>query len=318
MRLLKSLFKRKSRGVVALSFTAEGLAIAVSNYGDNNSRLLVFCDFIYTDKKRESLKELVANHDLTHYDCHIVLATEDYRLVTLESPSLDDDNEMLAALRWKIAGLIDFSSDDALLDFYPLPLSERVNSTEMVEVAAAPKSSIQGLLDLCRGCGLTITDIGIQEIALRNLSTLLIDSERGVILLHLQKNAGHILITHNNIMQLNRKIATGFERLNNDGSLSLEQVQIEQSSLALEIQRSKDHVMSAYKFASNVELTVLPTPNNTQGILNFLINEHGITARIMDLSILIESSIMLNDSTQAMCAPVIGATLHYNSEATAL
>lgn len=316
MKLLKSFFKKKSRGIVALSFTAEGIAIAISNYGATNSRFLVFCDFIHTNKKHDVLKELVVTHDLDRYDCHVVLATEDYRLISLESPLLEDNDEMLAALRWKIADLIDFSSDDALLDFYPMPISERANSVAMVEVVASPKSSIQGLVDLCHSCNLNITSITVQETALRNLSTLLVDSGRGVVLLHLQRNSSHILITHNNIMQLNRKIASGFERLNDDGSLGIEQVKIEQNSLALEIQRSKDHVMSAYSFSPNIELTVLPTPTNTQGILNFLINEHGITARIMDLATLIDGSVVLNDTTQAMCAPVIGATLPYDLELT--
>ena len=311
MQFLKSFLKRKSRGVVALSFTAEGVAVAISNYGANNSRTLIFCNFIYTNKKIDSLKELVATHDLSNYDCHIVLSTEDYRLITLESPMLDDPDETLAAIRWKIADLIDFPSNDALLDYYPMPISERANSLTMIEVVAAPKSSVQGLIDLCHLCNLNITSVTIQETSLRNLSTLLTDSERGAVLLHLQKNSGHLLITHNNIIHLNRKIASGFERLNDAGSLSVEQLKIEQNSLALEIQRSKDHVVSLYNFASNTELTVLPTPYNTQGILNFLINEHGITARILDLSTLIDGSVILNDSTQAMCAPVIGATLHY-------
>jgi len=311
VQLLKSVFKGKSRGVVALSFTAEGVAIAISNYGPNNLRTLIFCNFIYTNKKIDSLKELVATHDLSNYDCHIVLATEDYRLITLESPQLDDRDEMLAAIRWKMADLIDFSSDGAFLDYYPMPISDRANSLTMIEVVAAPKSSVQGLIDLCQRCDLNIATITIQETSLRNLSLLLMESERGVVLLHLQKNSGHLLITHNNIIHLNRKIASGFDRLNDDGSLGSEQVKIEQNSLALEIQRSKDHVVSLYSFSSNTELTVLPTPYNTQGILNFLINEHGITARILDLSTLIDGSVVLNDNIQAMCAPVIGATLHY-------
>lgn len=314
MQLLKSFFKGKSRGIVALSFTPDGIAIAVSNYRADNSRSLIFCDFIHTTMKFDTLKELTATHRLTDYDCYIVLATEDYRLISLESPLLDDNDEMLAAIRWKVADLVDFPSDDALIDFYPLPISNRANSVAMVEVAVSPKSSTQGLIDLCHRCNLTISSITIQETSLRNLASLLTDSERGVVLLRLQKNSGHILITYNDIMHLNRKIASSFDRLNDDGSVSLEQIKIEQNGLALEIQRSKDHVLSAYGFSSNTELTILPTPNNTQGILNFLINEHGITARIMDLATLIDGSVMLNDNIQAMCAPVIGATLQYDSE----
>ncbi|NQY26042.1 MAG: pilus assembly protein PilM [Piscirickettsiaceae bacterium] len=316
MQLLKSIFKKKAVGVVALSFTSEGVAVAISTYEANNELLLIHCEFIYSNKKLDTLKALVRTHNLDQYDCHIVLATEDYRLISLESP-MAEDSEMLSAIRWKIADFID-SPDDVFLDYYSMPISKRANSVDMIEVVAAPKSSVQGLIDLCQHCELHITNIDIQEMALRNLSTLLPDSQRGVVLLHLQKNSGHMLITHNNIIHLNRKIASGFDRLNDNGPLGGSQLQIEQNSLALEIQRSTDHVSSAFSLSNNTEITVIPTPNDTQSILNFLSIEHGITARIMDLSTIVNSNIILSDTTQAMCAPVIGATIPYDVNIDAL
>jgi len=310
----RSLFtKKKSKlGVVALSFTADGIAIAISK--DTAEHSVRYCEFIPSNKKYETLKDLTEKHKLDQYECHLVLATEDYRLISLEAPPVADD-EMLEAIRWKINELIDFA-EDALIDYYNMPKSERANSKVMIEVVAAPKATVQPLVDLCLNCGLTPTTIDTQEMALRNLASLLPENDRGIAVLHLEKVTGHIIIDKQNTIYLNRKVASGYNRLGlNEVMLSDEQVNLEQSGLALEIQRSIDHVEHIYNLPPSSELAVLPLPENTQGLLNFLNNNYGITARVLDLATIIDCDIALDDNTQSHCATVIGATLrHYTEE----
>jgi len=309
----RSLFtKKKSKlGVVALSFTADGIAIAISKNTEEHS--VRYCEFIPSNKKHETLKDLTEKHNLTQYECHLVLATEDYRLISLEMPPVADD-EMLEAIRWKINELIDFA-EDALIDFYNMPKSEKAHSKPMIEVVASSKATIQPLVDLCLNCGLTPALIDTQEMALRNLASLLPENDRGIAVLHLEKVTGHIIIEKQNTIYLNRKVASGYNRLGlNEVMLSDEQVNLEQSGLALEIQRSIDHVENTYNLPPSSELAVLPLPENTQGLLNFLNNNYGITARVLDLTTIIDCDIALDDNTQSHCATVIGATLRRYSE----
>jgi MSHA biogenesis protein MshI len=56
-------------------------------------------------------------------------------------------------------------------------------------------------------------------------------------------------------------------------------------------------------------LAIIPLAENTQNLLDILNNNHGITTRIMDLSAIVDSDILLDDATQSYCSPVIGATL---------
>jgi len=158
--------------------------------------------------------------------------------------------------------------------------------------------------------------IDIQETTLRNLATLLPENDRGIAILHLQKSSGRIIIEQQGTIYLSRKLAIGFERLGlSDNLLSNEQVAMEQNSLALEIQRSFDYVESFYGLPPISCMAVIPLSENTQGLLNFLNTNHGITARIMDLSTIIDGDILLDDTTQSLCAPVIGATLRNSIEA---
>jgi MSHA biogenesis protein MshI len=93
------------------------------------------------------------------------------------------------------------------------------------------------------------------------------------------------------------------------------QHKVEQNNLALEIQRSLDYVESYYGIPPISGLVVVPLAQNTQELLNNLSNNHGITARIMDLTAIVDCDILLDDATQSRCAPVIGATLRHTVEA---
>lgn len=318
MHLFQKSFRKKSKnkGITALSFTPDGLAIAISNYTGNHKPTLVHCEFIHTNNKQTVLKELTEKHHLAEYDCYLVLASDDYRLITIEAPPVAD-NELSEAIRWRISDLIEFAVEDAVIDFYPLPESQRANSEKLLEVIASPKSTIQPLVDLCINCGLQLKVIDIQETTLRNLATLLPEDEQGIAILHQEKTMGRILIERQGLVYLSRKLTIGFDRLGfTDNFLSDEQISMEQNSLALEIQRSFDYVESVYNLSSHFGLAVIPLTENTQDLLNFLNNNHGITARIMDLSAIIDGDILLDDNSQSLCAPVIGATLRGTIEST--
>ncbi len=84
---------------------------------------------------------------------------------------------------------------------------------------------------------------------------------------------------------------------------------MEQNGFTLDIQRSFDYLESFYGLPPIPGLAVIPLQEDTQGLLNFLNGSYGITARIMDLSTIIDGDILLDDATQSLCAPVIGATL---------
>ncbi|MCK5829251.1 MAG: hypothetical protein KAH20_03010 [Methylococcales bacterium] len=309
--MFNNLFKKKatSKGIVALSFTSEGISLAISKHTVNLKPKLTHCEFIRTNKKQETLQDLSAAYQLKDYDCYLILTPDDYRLITIEPPAVTE-NEMTEAIRWKISDLVEFNVDDAIIDYYPLPVPQRVNSEKKIEIIAAPKSIIQPLIDLCISCDLQLKVIDIQETNIRNLATLAPENISGFAVLYLQKNTGQIIIEQEGLIYLNRKLAIGFDRLGlTDSFLSDGQIELEQSSLALDIQRSFDYVESYYNLPPISELAVIPIIKNTQGILDFINKNQGITSRIMDLSSIIDSNLLLNDSTQSLCASVIGATL---------
>lgn len=319
--LLKKIFGKKvaDKGIVGISYLTQGIAVAVANNTGDNKLRLHFCQFIYAKNVTEQfavLRELVARYKLDDYACHLVLAAENYRRFNIEAPAVAD-NEMTSAIRWKIADLIDIPIEKATVDYYPVPPSIRSGGGKMLEVIASPNELIKELSDKSRQVGLNLKVIDILETVLRNLAVLLPENKRGVAVLYLQEHSGTILIQKEGLIYLSRNFDMGYRELGLAGSAGNPENQDEnaQNNLALEIQRSLDYVESYYGIPSISGLVVVPLIENTQGLLNILNSNLGITARIMDLSALIDCDILLDDATQSWCSPVIGATLRYAAEA---
>jgi MSHA biogenesis protein MshI len=318
--LLKKLFGKKSqtKGIVGISYLPHGVALAVANNTDNNKLRLNYCEFIPTKNIGEQpsvLRELVTRYSLDEYDCYLVLTTENYRRVNIEAPAVAE-NEMSEAIRWKVADLIDFPNDKATIDYYSVPVSMRANSGKMLEVIASPNELIKELSDKSKQVGLQLKVIDILETVLRNLAVLLPENKRGVAVLYLQESSGTILIQKEGIIYLSRNFDIGFRNLELAALDSGDDTQgkIEQNNLALEIQRSLDYVESYYGIPPISGLAVIPLAQNTQDLLNILNSNLGIAARIMDLSAIVDCDMLLDDTTQAQCSPVIGATLRYAVE----
>ncbi|MEQ1529102.1 MAG: hypothetical protein ABL925_07285, partial [Methylococcales bacterium] len=313
VKLLQKLFGKKSvcQGVIGISFLEQGFAIAIAKYQEAKTLRLSHCEFVSAAPKdqQHKLNELASFYNLYDYDCHLVLTANDYRRINLEAPAVAEQ-EMNEALRWKITDLIEFPVSKAVLDYYPTPPSKRTNSGQMLEVIVSSSDVLKNQIEKCRLAQLQLKVIDIQETCLRNLAVLLPENERGVAILYLQEASGAMLIQKQATIYLYRKFEIGFKSLNlQQQSGNIDQAVHEQNNLALEIQRSMDYVESYYGIPPISSLVVIPLLDHTEALLAVLRDEHGITARIMDLTAIVDSDILLNDPTQSFCSPVIGATL---------
>jgi MSHA biogenesis protein MshI len=320
VQLLKKLFRKKtiSKGIVSISFLRNGIAISASKFIENNKLSLIHCEYIDTgspDDQIDTLSKLVIQHNLAEYDCHLVLTSDNYRRVNVEAPTVAE-NEIIEALRWQINELIDFPADKAVIDYYEMPMAVRANSSKMLEVIASPIDIIREQIEKCTKADLQLKVIDIQETALRNLAVQLPENDRGVAILYLLEYSGTLLIQKETTIYVSRKFEIGYKKLGLDEPYSSDNSTANaHNNLALEIQRSLDYVESYYGTPPITTLAVIPLAENTYNLLDSLNSNLGITARMIDLSSLIDCDILVNGATQSFCAPVIGATLRYAIEA---
>lgn len=314
VQLLKKLFTKKSvsKGIVGISFLQNGIAVAVATFTENHPLKLTHCEFIETitpEDQQNRLGKLAAQHDLSNYNCHLVLTGDNYRRVNVEAPEVAD-KEIIEALRWKIIELIDFPVDKAIIDYYPNPFAIRANSSKMLEVIASPIDIVKDQVQKCALAGLQLKVIDIQETTLRNLAVHTPENELGIALLHLQEFSGSLLIEKESIIYVSRKFGIGYKRLGLDEPFSDESANAQiHHNLALEIQRSLDYAESYYGIPPISTLAVIPLAENTSNLLDSLSSNLSIAVRMIDLSTIIDCDMLVDGQTQALCAPVIGATL---------
>ncbi len=319
MQILKNLFKKNTvcRGIASISFLQDGIAVAISNYKDDKKLTLVYCAFVETQKtelQQKILTDLARQYKLSEYDCHLVLTTEHYRRFNIETPSVAE-NEIPEALRWTISDLIDFPADQAVIDFYQSPLGVRSNSSKMLDVIASPVEILTDQIQKLTAAALNLKVIDIQETVLRNLAVQTPENSQGIALLYLLEFSGTLLIQKQKTIYVSRKFEIGYNHLKLEEPNPDSTVINAHTNLALEIQRSLDYVESYFGISSISTLAVIPLAENTHILIDSLNKNLGISARMIDLSTLIDCDILVTGKTQSLCAAVIGATLRYEIEA---
>ncbi|NOT12001.1 MAG: pilus assembly protein PilM [Methylococcaceae bacterium] len=317
MNLLPKLFGKKPicQGIVGISFLQKGIAIAIAKFTDNKTLKLVHCEFITSKNEPDEtilLGSIITKFRLFDYDCHVVLTSDKYRHINIDAPSVAE-HELGDAIRWKISDLVEFAVDKAVIDFYPMPPTQRANSNKMLEVIASPGDQINVQADKCLKAGLQLKVIDIQEMTLRNLAMQLPENHRGVAILRLSELSGLIVIEKSGTIYLSRQFDTGYKNLGLDtqpfGGNKLST--LVQGNLALEIQRSLDYVESYYGIPPISCLAIIPLAEHTENLREILTSNLGITTRILELSAIVDSEMTLDNQTLSHCAPAIGAALRH-------
>lgn len=294
---------------MAISFLDNGFSFAISRYQENRRPRLIHCDFVAapTSQWPQQLETLTKTYQLENYACHILLGPNQYRTFDLDAPQAVGD-EIKQAIRWRIADLLDYPVDQAYIDCYPLPESNRAANPAKLTAVCCDRFLLENVLKPCRQAGLRIKVVDIVETALRNIGMLLPENEQGIALLYLQQDAGVLVIQRQGTIYFTRRLNIGFSHLLRSGTEET-QAAFDQSNLALEIQRSLDYIENYYGMPPAAGLAIVLMPQQTENLINFLMIHHGINARIMDLSAIVEGDVIFNDPLQNLCAPVIGASL---------
>jgi MSHA biogenesis protein MshI len=304
--------KTVAQGVVGLSLSRQGIAIAVADYSQNQATVLSHCEFIAASKTlspQQQLSECVKRLQLSRYECFLVLNSDLYRRVNIEKPAVAD-SEMIQAIRWKINELVDFKVDDALLDYYQAPPLVRASQGDMLDVVAGSHEVIQEPVNVCLQAGLIPKVIDIQETALRNLAIHLPANAYGVALLYLSASAGMIIIVKDGTIYLARRLEIGYRKLGVDAA-SFDNVGVTNAArknLALELQRSLDYVESYYGIPAITEIAVMPIEGDSEPLLQSLRDNYGINSSVVDIASLLGHN-ETDKAQQCLCALAIGVSL---------
>lgn len=103
-------------------------------------------------------------------DVVAVLPSSDYQLLQIDAPAVPPD-EMKAAARWHIKGMVDAHLDDLTLDVMRVGDPRKKVASRRLFVVAANRSAVRETTEFMDAAGLRLKAIDIRETAQRNLQS---------------------------------------------------------------------------------------------------------------------------------------------------
>ncbi|MFK5914175.1 MAG: pilus assembly protein PilM [Woeseiaceae bacterium] len=321
--------KKRSQGMNAVVLSHEGIGFASIIRTPGQPPVLTSVSFSTIDNPSETqsvFKQLVQDQKLKDKSITTSLLLNESHLTMIEKPQVADD-ELRQAVRWGIKESIPFNLDDAIVDVFEIPGQKERGRTPLVYVTAAEKSFLKQKIQLMEQQELEVESIDIAELVMRNIASLLAEDQQGVALLNLDATKGLMTLTHESSLYLARNIDVGYSSLiaassilgdvlSEDG-LSLEQgftpdQQRALDEIVLEVQRSLDYYESHFAKPAINSLVIAPLPQAIPGMINYLASALGLQVRLLDLNLLLDSTIPMSEELQSQSFLAIGAALREN------
>lgn len=225
-------FRKTASAHVGLELLPDGVALACRTDSAITQVEILPCA---ASQRQAVLADFVNQHNLQNALCNLVLSPDEYQLLLVEAPQVPDE-EMLAAVRWRLKELVSIPLESAVVDLFHLPADATRSGKRMIFVVVSELNSVRQLLALVEASGLRPSVIDISEMALRNLALRLPPEEtqgRGVALVRLREGGGSLGLYRDGSLYLSRQFD-----LNYSGGLLDE---LPGDDLVLEIQRSLDY-----------------------------------------------------------------------------
>ncbi|MBF0263080.1 MAG: hypothetical protein HQL97_14725, partial [Magnetococcales bacterium] len=237
--------RKKAEGVAALHADSEGVGLVHVLFPEGERPKLQVCVFAPVAKGQTPAKvaqTLIKSHKLEKAHFVGVLDRSAYVLFPADAPEMPRE-EWNAAMKWRIKDQIPFPVTQAVVEIFEMP----GNSTR-IYVAVAKESEVRDAVRLFQGVGVKLTALDIPELALRNLARGLPDDHDGMVVLHLERKSGMVMLIKRGRFYLARRFENGLDTLlqalDEDGGGVTRAPFMDR--IALEAQRTMDYFESHF------------------------------------------------------------------------
>ncbi len=232
----------------------------------------------------------------------LILSPGEYQLLPIDAPPVPPE-EMKMAVRWRVKDLIDFPVDDATVDAIRLDPGE-AQSTDKLLAVVAHNQVLKRYIDLAERTRLRLTAIDIPELAQRNLAALMETPDRVFALLSFTPQGGLLTLTRNGELCFHRRL--DFNAANLAG-LDEDRLRMALDRLALELQRSLDHIERQYSHW-RIDKIVLAPPPAVPGLADNLRDQLYLPLEVAELAGLFDGTLP-DPATLGACWFALGGAL---------
>jgi len=255
-----------------------------------------------------ALRRLRKELKLNRYRCTHLLREGEYQLLQVEPPEVPAD-EIKEALRWRIKEMLNYPVEAATLDVLQIPAdSAAAGRAKQAFVVAANNALLAPRAALFEEAKTPLAAIDIPELALRNISALFEEENRGLVMLACDESGLTMTFTFRGELYATRHTEIPL--------LQLEQAEDERREqlferIALEIQRSLDNFDRLNGHISITRLLVSPLPG-VPGFIDYLRDDLTLPVAELDLAEVLDFPAIpeLSQATrQSQCLKALGAAL---------
>ena len=252
--------QKQQPGWMALGFNAQGVSIAHIRRQAEGRPEVLRCEFHrWQAAGSEALAELSKEIRFDQYQCTTLLNLGEYQLLQVEAPNVLQD-ELKAAIRWRVKDFLNYSVDDAMVDALDIPQSKNAPArTRSMYAVVAPKAVVQQRVSLFEDANIPLSVIDIPELAQRNIAALFEHEGKGLALLSFDSDGGLLTLTCSGELYLSRRIDASLQQLN-DADETLRKQHFDR--VVLELQRSFDYFDRNYSFITLDKLMLAPLPES--------------------------------------------------------
>ena len=299
---------------MALAWSEEGLCVAHTRPGKDKPVVTV-CGTVQADPANPaSVAKAAREMRMGNFRCSTLLDLNDYQMLVVEAPNVPQD-ELKAAMRWRVKDMLDYHIDDATIDVLDIPPDKNgpARAHSMYAVAAR-NDIIQKNVTLCDEAKIPLEVIDIPEMAQRNIANLIEQPGRGVALLSLDEHGGLLTVSFEGELYLSRHLDVSWRDLANAGA-DMQQGYFDR--ITLELQRSIDHLERQFQFISVQQLWLAPLPD-AEALRDYLTSNLYMPVQVLDLNDFFDFSrvpALADTENQVRFFLPLGATLRREDKA---
>jgi len=252
---------------IGVDFLPAGVAIVRVQSAKKKSGRILSSEYlpgVGQQAQVEALQHWVRENHLQKSPCVCLIAIDDCNTHQVEKPDVDE-TELNQALTWRIKDLIDYDVGSAVVDSYPIPISNKSNKLQ-VNVVSAHESVIGSYVDSIKSAGLSLEAIDIHDLVAKNLNLVQQGTGKTQAILCLMEDSGLLSIFYDTDLYVSRDFKIGINQIEQ----ASDEDQSAYDSLLLEIQRSLDYFESFYDHGSVSRLLVYPRLATTEKMVMYL------------------------------------------------
>lgn len=224
----------------------------------------------------KSLAQDIEQFNLIGHPGRLILTPGQYQLLLMDAANVPE-SELAKALKWRLKGLVDYHLNDLALDAFLVPPHGPASQRKKAFVAATSLTELNAKLKIFESAFIDISEVGIAELSLRNIGTMIPGQIHApIIIIALDDGGCQLHIFYKNQLYLVRSLPLTLTVANGNTPQA--------QNILLEIQRSVDYCLSELKIPEPREIIFTPSFCKSTALLNYFREESGKDIRLLDLN----------------------------------